>query len=132
MEQNQKWAFCPVEGEKQYAGIITALDANAQEGTERVQQFKDLIFSPENEGKYVIIDRKKIAETRDKDYEPYRFQAVKIEDGKPMWHQGAAYIQTWLELTQKADSLQEMYDNNNLTLTDNDLNFDSPASGLEQ
>lgn len=132
MEQNQKWAFCPVSGEKRYAGILTALRPDASEEQERRDACEGVVFGPEDEGKCVVIDRKKIAEKREPDYDMHRFQAVQIEDGRLMWEQGTGYLQTWLELTQKADELQGKYENESLMLTAEDLEFESRDSGISK
>lgn len=143
--ENKDWTYSHVNGETQYAGIITALRPEASEGYEMYKQYKDLAFSPEDEGKFVIIDRKLIDEKRDPElyqsgYQLNRFMAVRIENGRVQWEQGASYLQTWLELTQKADSLQEMYKEKGLiaaeqedeiTLTAEDLNFDNSSKGPE-
>lgn len=143
-EFNKDWAYSHVNGETQYAGIITALKPEVSEGYEMYEQYKDLAFGPEDEGKFVVIDRKLIDEKHDpklyqSGYQLNRFMAVIIENGKVQWERGTSYLQTWPELTQKADSLQEMYkekgliavkQEEELMLTAEDLNFDNPNQTL--
>lgn len=125
---NNSWIYIRVDANK-YAGVLTAMSPESSDMDKRVI-LKELSFTPEEEGKTIIIDRKEIAEKYGPDYDLRRFMLSEITDGKADMMLAECYAQRSLEMTKIADDIRNrvMADD----FTDAVVNILADAPKMEQ
>lgn len=103
---DKSWVYTRVDDEK-YAGVLTAMSPDSSDNDKRTM-LKELSFTPEEEGKTIIIDRKEIAEKYGPDYDLRRFMLSPITDGKADLMLAECYAQRSLEMAQIADDVRNI------------------------
>lgn len=76
-DKMDKWTFQKISDNNAVAGVITATGPEATD-YDMTEQFQDLEFGPEDNGKIIIIDREKIESD-------CRFATVMIAEEAPVW-----------------------------------------------
>ena len=123
------WVYTPVNDDK-YAGILMAMSPDSSDNDKRAM-LRELSFTPKEEGKTIIIDRKEIAEKYGPDYDLRRLEFSEITDGRPDIMQAECYAQGNLEMTEIANKVRDE------VMSDQDFadavaNISSNEQGLEQ
>lgn len=99
------WTYTSVN-DNRYVGVLTATRPDFSDNDKCVI-LRQLSFMPEEEGKVVIIDRKKINEKYGPDYDLRRFCLSTVKDDKPDMDEAECYAQRSLEMTQIADAVRD-------------------------
>ena len=122
------WTYTSVNDDR-YVGVLTATTPDSSDNDKRAM-LRQLSFTPEEEGKVVIIDRKEINEKYGPDYDLRRFCLSTVKDGKPDMDEAECYAQRSLEMTQIADAVRDMVITDDFAAAVADIPSDE--HGLEQ